>query len=71
MALEGNELKPGVVRVGGYSMSEIQERGSGILLELIFYIREMGGEIEITEIVDDLKDFVIQQSKTKVRQIKY
>lgn len=61
IALGGNELEAGVVKVGGYSMSGIQERGSGILVELVFCIKEIGGKIEIVKLVDDIKDYEIQK----------
>jgi hypothetical protein len=60
LEVEGNEFESGKVRVGGYGMSAIQEMGPGVLVELIFYVREMGGEIEINKLVDDLVDSFLQ-----------
>lgn len=59
VAIEGNEVADGVVRIGGYSMSGIQEMANGALLELIFQVDDSRGDIEITRILDDLKDFLI------------
>ncbi len=56
-AVDGNEIDSGLLRIGGYSMSGIQDTGSGILAELVFQVKEAGGEIEITKTFDDLKDF--------------
>jgi len=62
-AVEGNELEPGVVKLGGYSMSGIQERKPGMLVEIVFLIKEMDGKIEIVKLVDDIQDFIIQKRR--------
>ena len=67
-AVEGNELEPGVVRVGGYSMSGIQERKPGILVEIVFLIKEMDGKIEIVKLVDDIQDFIIQKRRIRMKE---
>jgi hypothetical protein len=59
VAVDGNELASGVVRIGGYSMSGIQDMANGTLVELIFQLSEARGEVEIIRVVDDLKDFLI------------
>lgn len=59
VAVGGNEVADGVVKIGGYSMSGIQEIASGALVELIFQANDSFGAIEITRILDDLKDFLI------------
>jgi hypothetical protein len=59
VAVGGNELMRGVVRIGGYSMSGIQEMASGSLIELIFQVGESGGEIEVMRITDDIQNFLI------------
>jgi hypothetical protein len=59
VAVAGNELENGVVRIGGYSMSGIQDMANGTLVELIFQLSEARGEVEIIRVVDDLKDFLI------------
>ncbi len=65
--LDGNEIEAGIVRVGGYSLSEIQNRKPGILFELIFSIHGDEDEIEILETFDDIKDFVIKNKNAKLR----
>jgi len=59
VAVDGNEIERGVIRIGGYSMSGIQDRHNGILVELVFQVIEPGGELEIIKATDDLKDFII------------
>jgi hypothetical protein len=59
VAVDGNEVASGVVKIGGYSMSGIQDMSSGVLVELVFQVSESGGDIEITRILDDLKDYLI------------
>ena len=59
VAINGNELESGMVRIGGYSMSGIQEMTGGALVELIFQLSESGGEVEIIRVVDDLQNFLI------------
>jgi hypothetical protein len=66
--VEGNELKAGIVRVGGYSMSGIQEEGAGVLVELVFYMKENGGEVEIVKLVDDIRDFLILKKSIKINK---
>ena len=67
-SVEGNELEPGIVRIGGYSMSGIQERKPGILVEIVFLVKEMDGEIEIVKLVDDIQDFIIQKRRIRMNE---
>ncbi|MBA7665517.1 hypothetical protein ES703_73591 [subsurface metagenome] len=67
-SVEGNELEPGVVRVGGYSMSGIQERKPGMLVEIVFLIKEMDSKIEIVKLVDDIQDFIIQKRRIRMNE---
>lgn len=57
--VDGNDIERGVVRLGGYSLSGIQDRRDGVLVELVFQVKEPGGEVEIMHAVDDLKGFTI------------
>ena len=57
--VNGNDIERGMVRIGGYSMSGIQDRYNGILIELVFQVRESGGDVEIIKVVDDLKEFIV------------
>jgi len=59
VAVDGNDIERGVVRIGGYSMSGIQDTGSDILVELVFQVSEPGGEVKIIRAYDDLKRFNI------------
>jgi len=59
VAVDGNDIERGVLRIGGYSMSGIQDMNGGVLVELVFQVSEPGGEVEIMQAVDDLKRFNI------------
>lgn len=59
LAVDGNEIENGVIRVGGYSMSGIQDMAKGALVRLVFQVKESGGQVEIVRVVDDLQDFLI------------
>jgi len=59
VAVDGNDIERGVLRIGGYSMSGIQDMNGGVLVELVFQVSEPGGEVEIMNAVDDLKRFNI------------
>jgi hypothetical protein len=67
-SVEGNESEPGVVRVGGYSMSGVQERKPGMLVEIVFLIKEMDGKVEIVKLVDDIQDFIIQKRRIRINE---
>lgn len=67
-AVEGNELELGLVRVGAYSMSGIQERKPGTLVELVFLVDGTGGKLEIVELVDDIQDFIIQDGRIRLNE---
>jgi hypothetical protein len=70
MALEGNELEEGIVRIGGYSLSGVQEEGPGVLFELVFFIKEKGEEVEIIKLVDDIKNYVINKGNIEINKQK-
>jgi hypothetical protein len=59
ITVDGNEIEPGVIRVGGFSMSGVLETNQGILLNLVFEEKVAGGEAEIVKVSDDLKDFIV------------
>lgn len=62
IAVDGNEVEKGTVRVGGYSASGIQERGKGTVIELIFLPYNVTeGAIEIRNLVDDIDNFYIKK----------
>lgn len=65
--LEGNEPEPGIVKVGGFRMSGVQERRSGVLFELVFFVSEKGGLVEIIKLIDDLQDFVIREKTIEIK----
>ena len=67
-AVEGNESEPGIVRIGGYSMSGIQDRKPGILVEMVFLVKGVGGKVEIVKLVDDIQDFMIQNGRIRLNE---
>lgn len=63
VAVDGNGIEGDVVRIGGYSTSGIQNVNSGILVELVFQEKESGGTVEMVDVMDDLEEFTILNSK--------
>jgi hypothetical protein len=59
VAVDGNEVSSGVVKIGGYSMSGIQDMQSGVIVKLVFQASESTGQVEITRILDDLQNYLI------------
>ena len=59
VSLDGNEVKAGIARVGGFSPSGIQDESQGVLVRLVFEVIEPGGQIEIVEATDDLAKFAL------------
>lgn len=59
VSLDGNEVAAGVARVGGYCLSGIQDESRGVLVRLVFEVKEPGGVVEIVEATDDLARFAI------------
>lgn len=62
VAVDGNEIDEDVIRIGGYAKSGIQDMNGGILVELVFQVRDSGGKAEIVDVMDDLKEFIILNS---------
>lgn len=52
VAVDGNELENGIIRIGGFGMSGIQKRIDGTLVKLVFEINAPGGEVEIIKLDD-------------------
>jgi hypothetical protein len=67
VSLDGAEVKPGKLKVGGFAMSEILELEPGTLFYLVFSKHGAGGEVEILRLVDDLHHYVIQNGQTKIQ----
>ncbi|MGD9347887.1 MAG: hypothetical protein PVH84_18635, partial [Candidatus Aminicenantes bacterium] len=65
--LDGSEVKPGRLKVGGFGMSEIMETEPGVLFYLVFNAHGGGGDVEIMRLTDDLLQYVIQTAKAKVQ----
>ncbi|UCE43099.1 MAG: hypothetical protein JSV17_09205, partial [Candidatus Aminicenantes bacterium] len=66
MVIQGNELEEGFVRIGGYGMNPIQKRSPGILCELVFIGSGGEGEVELIDLFDDLRNFEIRKSNTRI-----
>jgi hypothetical protein len=67
VALDGNEIKPGKVKIGGFGLSGIREKRRGILVDLIFSVHEKGGEIAIERLFDDLRKYTIRKAKIRIK----
>lgn len=50
VALDGNEIENGIIKVGGFGMTGIQKMVDGTLVKLVFQIKEPGGEVEILQL---------------------
>jgi hypothetical protein len=61
--VDGNEIEEDVLRIGGYSKSGIQDTNGGALVELVFQLKESGGNVEIVGVMDDLEEFTILNSR--------
>jgi hypothetical protein len=59
VSLDGAEIEPGMVRVGGFSLGSNQDESRGSLVRLIFEKIGVGGEVEIVDATDDLENFTI------------
>jgi hypothetical protein len=66
MAIEGNEVEQGFVRIGGYGMNMVQKRSPGILFNLIFINTGGDGDVELTYLYDDLKNFEKRKTNTRI-----
>lgn len=55
ISVAGNEIGEGLIRVGGYGSTGLQDRASGEFLRLVFKVKESGAEIELLKAEDDLK----------------
>lgn len=62
VAVDGNRIEEDVLRIGGYAKSGIQDMNSGILVELVFQVRDSAGKAEIVDVMDDLEEFIILNS---------
>ncbi len=61
IGVDGNEISPGILRIGGYAAAGVQKKGTGEIVELLFLrLGAGGGSIEILELTDDLRNCRIQ-----------
>ncbi len=56
IALDGTESEPGTLRVGGFGLNPIQMQADTLLFELVFSLSAGQADIQITRLIDDLKD---------------
>lgn len=61
VSLDGNEVEAGIARVGGFCLSGIPDESQGVLVRLVFEMKEPGGVVEIVKATDDLAGFIITQ----------
>jgi len=67
IAVDGAEIEPGLIRVGGYGMSAIQDLNPGTLFNVIFTVPVGMAEIEIVNLLDDLQLYTIHAGKTRIQ----
>jgi hypothetical protein len=68
--VDGNDIDADVLRIGGYSKSGIQGTDGGALVELVFQLKESGGNVEIVGVTDDLQEFTILNSRVSSPPVK-
>jgi hypothetical protein len=68
--VDGNDIEGAVLRIGGYSKSGIQDTNGGALVELVFQLKESGGEVEIVGVTDDLEEFTLLNSRVSSPPLK-
>jgi len=59
VVLDGNESQTGVIKIGGFGLSGIQESHDGVLARLVFEVLNSEGEVKIVETQDDVTNFMI------------
>ena len=59
ISVEGNVIADGIIRVGGYGNTGLQDNTSGEFIRLVFKVKEPGAKIELLKAEDDLKDSVL------------
>ncbi len=64
--LDAHEYEPGKIRVGGFNLSPILEMAPDVLLELVFSVRDQGGEVEIDGVTDDFKSYFISKKLSRM-----
>jgi hypothetical protein len=66
VALEGNEIEPGLLRVGGYRMTGDQNKNSGRLVEFVFAVKITGGEVTLRTLTDDLAHSLVAEGNLRI-----
>jgi hypothetical protein len=57
--VEGNVIGDGIIRVGGYGSTGLQDKTSGEFVRLVFKVKEPGAKIELLKAEDDLKESLL------------
>ena len=52
-------LTYGIIRVGGYGSTGLQDKTSGEFVRLVFKVKESGAKIELLKAEDDLKESIL------------
>jgi hypothetical protein len=66
MVLEGFAKEEGILRVGGYGMSQFQAKNPGVLFELVFHRSGGRGDVELVELFDEFRNFEMRKSNTRI-----
>jgi len=64
-SIRGEEVGPGLVRVGGYGMDQFRPKSSRALFELVF-LKTGRGEVELTRTFDDAGELSVRKARTRV-----
>ena len=57
--VDGFQDADGTLKVGGFAAGPNQDRSDGVLVRMVFEIKEAGGEVRIVHALDDLADFIV------------
>jgi hypothetical protein len=57
--VDGFQDVDGTLKVGGFAASPNQDHSDGVLIRMVFEIKESGAEVEIVNVFDDLADFIV------------
>jgi hypothetical protein len=59
--VDGVQDVDGTLKIGGFAAFPNQDQQDGVLVRMVFEIKESGGEVEIVRVLDDLADFIVIQ----------
>jgi hypothetical protein len=57
--VDGVQDVHGTLKIGGFAAFPNQGPSDGVLVRMVFEIKEGGAEVEIVDVLDDLADFIV------------